>query len=299
MNESVTRRNIFFKAIFKTKQKIVSFIESIGGRDVIAFEDLEEMLISIDYPLEMAEDAVRYLKENCLSAKDALPVLKEYFVRELTAMKAYKIPNEFTVILVVGVNGSGKTTTVAKMAHFFRKQGKKVLLCAGDTYRAAGSEQLEVWAERLNLPVISQIKGAHPGAVVFDSIKKGISSEVDIVIADTAGRLHSKTNLMEELKKVSKSAEKAAEGHLIQTMLVLDAFLGQNALKQAEEFNKALGVDYLVITKADGSAKGGACLGTSIKYKIPIAFVGFGESVEDIQLFDPHEYVNELFTLET
>lgn len=294
---SYERKSIFSKAIFKTKQKLVSFIEAIGGKDVLTFKDIEELLITIDYPPEMAEETVRHLKENYISGEEALSALNKYFIEELSSLNAYHIPEDFTVILVTGVNGSGKTTTVAKLAHFFGKQKKKVLLCAADTYRAAGSEQLEVWAERLNLPVVSQAKGAHPGAVVFDSIKKGIASGVDIVLADTAGRLHVRTNLMEELKKVKKSAEKAAEGRSVQTILTLDAFLGQNILKQVEEFNRALELDYLIITKTDGSAKGGAVLAASLKFEIPIAFIGYGEKLDDIQLFNAQDFISELFSL--
>lgn len=292
------RKRIFSKAIFKTRQKLVRFIEAVGGKGALTFEDIEEMLISIDYPHEMAEETVRHLKDNYISGEKALSGLREHFVKELSALRTYQIPEKLTVILVTGVNGSGKTTTVAKLAHFFEKHNKRVLLCAADTYRAAGIEQLEIWAERLNIPVVSQVKGAHPGAVIFDSIKKGIASGVDVVLADTAGRLHSKTNLMEELKKVKKSAEKASEGHLVQSILTLDAFLGQNALKQVEEFNRALDLDYLIITKTDGSAKGGAVLAAALKFKIPIAFIGYGEDLDDIQLFESKGFTDELFEME-
>ncbi len=296
---STERKNIFSKAIFKTRQKLMKFVEAVGGRSKLSFEDIEDMLISIDYPQEMTEEIVNYLKNNYVTGEESLSGLNEYFVKKLSDLKSYQIPEKFTVILVTGVNGSGKTTTVAKLAHFFEKLKKKVLLCAADTYRAAGSEQLEIWAERLNIPVVSQIKGAHPGAVIFDSIKKGIASKVDIVLADTAGRLHSRSNLMDELKKIKRSAEKAAEGYAVQSILTLDAFLGQNALRQVEEFNKALDLDYLAITKADGSAKGGAVLAAALKFKIPIAFIGYGENLNEIQLFESKEYIDELFCLES
>lgn len=300
MNDKVKKneKGLFYRALLKTKQKIASVVATLGGKDKLTFEDLEEILISIDYPVAMAEEFVERAKKNFVTASDALNSAKSFFIEKFEKMQVIETIEEFTVILVVGVNGSGKTTFCAKLAKYYQNQGKDVLLCAADTFRAAGSEQLEVWAKRLKMPVVSQERGAHPGAVVHDAVEKAKAMGKEIVIADTAGRLHSKTNLMEELKKVKKSALKAASGSKVLSILVIDAFFGQNTFKQVEQFQEALGIDYLAVTKVDGTTKAGSLLAASLKFNVPIAFVGFGESANDLRPFEAERFLEELFSTE-
>jgi fused signal recognition particle receptor len=204
-------------------------------------------------------------------------------------------PEKPAVILVVGTNGSGKTTTVAKLGERFHREGKRVLLSAADTFRAAASEQLEVWGERTGLEVISQKPGSDPAAVLYDTIKAAQARDCDIVIADTAGRLHTKVNLMEELKKVGRTAAKLVPGAPHETLLVLDATTGQNAFPQTRLFHEALGLTGIVLTKLDGTAKGGVIIGLAREFDIPVKFIGVGERVEDLQDFDPGNFIEALF----
>jgi fused signal recognition particle receptor len=199
------------------------------------------------------------------------------------------------VVLVVGVNGSGKTTTVAKLAHRFRQQGRRVLLAAADTFRAAAGEQLEIWAERAGVPCIGGQPGADPGAVLFDALQAARARGYDLVLADTAGRLHTKYNLMQELQKVRRVAAKAVPGAPHEVWLVLDATTGQNALPQAREFHQAVGVTGLILTKLDGTAKGGAVFAIARELGLPVRFVGVGEGLEDLLPFDADAFVEELF----
>jgi fused signal recognition particle receptor len=200
-----------------------------------------------------------------------------------------------TVIVVVGVNGVGKTTTIGKLASRFQEDGKKVVLAAGDTFRAAAVLQLEVWGKRVGCEVVKGKDRADPGAVIFDAIKKGIADGADVVIADTAGRLHTKSNLMEELKKVVRTAEKALERPIDEVLLVLDATTGQNAIQQAQLFREAISVSGIVLTKLDGTAKGGVVLGIANEHNIPVRYVGIGERVEDLRVFDAETFVAALF----
>lgn len=199
------------------------------------------------------------------------------------------------VVLVVGVNGAGKTTTIGKLAAKFRLDGKRVLLGAADTFRAAATEQLEVWAERAEVPVVTGPEGSDPGAVAFDAVSRGVREEFDVVIVDTAGRLHTKSPLMEELKKVRRVMGKAREGAPDEILLVLDATMGQNAIQQARQFHEALGVTGIALTKLDGTAKGGVVIGIADEFQIPVRLVGVGESLADLRPFDPREYVTALF----
>jgi fused signal recognition particle receptor len=197
--------------------------------------------------------------------------------------------------MVVGVNGSGKTTTVGKLAAQVKLAGHSVLLGAGDTFRAAAGEQLEIWAERVGAPVVRGKEGSDPASVCFEAVKRGVDEKVDVVLCDTAGRLHTKTPLMEELKKVKRVMAKAASGAPHDVLLVLDATNGQNAIAQARQFHEALGVSGIVLTKLDGTAKGGVVIGICDELRLPVRYVGVGEKVADLKPFQPHEFVEALF----
>jgi fused signal recognition particle receptor len=199
------------------------------------------------------------------------------------------------VTMVVGVNGSGKTTTIGKLAAKLTREGKKVVIAAGDTFRAAATEQLDVWAERANATLVRGPDGSDPGAVVFDAVKRAQAESADAVLVDTAGRLHTKTPLMEELKKVKRVLGKALPGAPHEVLLVLDATVGQNAIAQAKQFQEAVGVTGIALAKLDGTAKGGVVIGISDELKIPVTWVGVGEKIADLRPFDPHEFVEALF----
>ncbi len=200
------------------------------------------------------------------------------------------------VILVVGVNGVGKTTTIGKLASQFTREGHKVLLVAGDTFRAAAGEQLEIWASRSRAEIIRQKEGSDPSAVVFDALKAARARGMDIVLIDTAGRLHTRVNLMEELKKIRRTIQKELPGGPQQTLLVLDATMGQNVISQARLFHEAMEINGLILTKLDGTAKGGVIVGISHELKLPIRYIGIGEKTEDLQPFDPKEFVSAIFS---
>lgn len=202
------------------------------------------------------------------------------------------------VILVVGVNGVGKTTTIGKLAYNFKKAGKSVLLGAADTFRAAAVDQLTIWSQRVGVPIVKQGMGSDPGAVAFDSVQSGVARDVDVVIIDTAGRLHNKAHLMEELSKISRVIKKIMPDAPHEVLLVLDGSTGQNALEQARQFTAATDVTALAITKLDGTAKGGVVLAIANQFKIPVKFIGVGEKMEDLLVFDKHEFVDSLFSLE-
>ena len=197
--------------------------------------------------------------------------------------------------MVVGVNGAGKTTTIGKLAAKLTRNGKKVVIAAGDTFRAAATEQLDVWADRAHATLVSGPDGSDPGAVVFDAVKRALADGADAVLVDTAGRLHTKTPLMEELKKVRRVLDKALPGAPHEVLLVLDATVGQNAIAQAKQFQDAVGVTGIALTKLDGTAKGGVVIGISDELKIPVTWVGVGEKIVDLRPFDPHEFVEALF----
>jgi fused signal recognition particle receptor len=203
-----------------------------------------------------------------------------------------------TVILVVGVNGVGKTTSIGKLAHYLQKQGKQVMLAAGDTFRAAATEQLTIWAERNHIPIVAQHQGADSASVIYDAFQAAKVRNIDVLIADTAGRLHSKNNLMQELQKVKKVIGKLDATAPHEIMLILDAGTGQNALLQAEAFNKAISLTSLMLTKLDGTAKGGVIFAIAKKLSLPIHFVGLGEGIEDLQVFSAQEFVRALFSIE-
>lgn len=265
-------------------------------------EEIEEILISGDVGVETTLEIIENVKQRVRKEKyeeshELFRILRE----EVAAIFPEKHFREDTlsarpyVILVIGVNGTGKTTTIGKLASRFSRQGKKVLLAAGDTFRAAAIEQLEIWAQRANIDIVKHQFGADPGAVAFDAIQAGRSRQADVVIIDTAGRLHTKVNLMEELKKVQRVIQKVDPGAPHLNLLVLDGTTGQNALNQARQFIDAVGVDGIVLTKLDGTAKGGAVIGIAHQLKLPVEYIGVGEGIDDLQPFDPQLYAESLF----
>jgi fused signal recognition particle receptor len=278
--------------------------ELLPGRRIDAgiLDDLETRLITADVGAEATRRILDELRKRVarqeLNDVDAL--LKALQDAMLDILKPVEKPLAIDpnirpyVILVVGINGAGKTTTIGKLARRLLAEGHSVMLAAGDTFRAAAREQLEVWAERNQVPIVSQQSGAEPAAVIFDGLKAAQARNVDVLIADTAGRLHTQTHLMDELKKVKRVLARLDPGAPHEVLLVLDGTIGQNAVAQADEFNKGLGVTGLVVTKLDGTAKGGVVLAIAQKLKIPIRFVGVGEQSEDFGVFNAQEFVSAL-----
>mgnify|MGYP000675128421 FL=1 len=264
-------------------------------------EELEETLLIADVGMQttsfILDDLKREVSQNRIREnKEVLEQLKQRMIHVLSQNQKplpYSEHQPF-VILVVGVNGSGKTTTIGKLARHWKQEGKKILLAAGDTFRAAAIDQLQVWADRSDIPCISQKSGADPSAVAYDAVQAGLARGMDIVLIDTAGRLQTNTNLMEELKKIKRVIGKILPGAPHETLLVLDATIGQNSISQARLFNEALEVDGLVMTKLDGTAKGGVLFNITDDLKLPIRFVGVGEKPEDLQEFNPETFVEAL-----
>ena len=264
-------------------------------------EELEETLLIADVGMQttsfILDDLKREVSQNRIREnKEVLEQLKQRMIHVLSQNQkplAFSEHQPF-VILVVGVNGSGKTTTIGKLARHWKQEGKKILLAAGDTFRAAAIDQLQVWADRSDIPCISQKSGADPSAVAYDAVRAGLARGMDIVLIDTAGRLQTNTNLMEELKKIKRVIGKVLPGAPHETLLVLDATIGQNSISQARLFNEALEVDGLVMTKLDGTAKGGVLFNITDDLKLPIRFVGVGEKPEDLQEFNPETFVEAL-----
>ena len=264
-------------------------------------EELEETLLIADVGMQttsfILDDLKREVSQNRIREnKEVLEQLKQRMIHVLSQNQKplpYSEHQPF-VILVVGANGSGKTTTIGKLARHWKQEGKKILLAAGDTFRAAAIDQLQVWADRSDIPCISQKSGADPSAVAYDAVQAGLARGMDIVLIDTAGRLQTNTNLMEELKKIKRVIGKILPGAPHETLLVLDATIGQNSISQARLFNEALEVDGLVMTKLDGTAKGGVLFNITDDLKLPIRFVGVGEKPEDLQEFNPETFVEAL-----
>ena len=276
------------------------FGRSISEADEAFFEELEEMLILADVGMATATEAVetlrRRMKKERISGQEAVKeALREILAEELTMEnQELNLSTQPSVILVVGVNGVGKTTSIGKLAYWLQGQGKKVLLGAADTFRAAAGEQLGVWAERVGCQMIKHAEGADPAAVVYDSITAAKARNVDVLICDTAGRLHTKKNLMEELAKIDRVLEREAPGCSRETLLVLDATTGQNGLNQAREFAAACGVTGIILTKLDGTAKGGVAIAIRDQLGLPIKFVGTGESIGDLTPFCAAEFARAL-----
>ncbi len=303
----------FRRAVASARETLVNRIEDLvkGKREIDAatLEELEEALISADIgvqtTLEILADVRRQLDRQALKNVDELKsVIKQHLLGILERAALSRgvasettVPEEIRpyVMLVVGVNGTGKTTTIGKLAHRIKAEGNEVLICAADTFRAAASDQLAIWAERAGVPLIQQRQGTDPAAVLFDALKAAKARSVDVLIVDTAGRLHNKANLMAELEKMKRVASREVAGAPHETLLVIDAVTGQNGLSQAREFMKVADVTGLVLTKLDGTAKGGIAVAIAKELNLPIRYCGIGEKVDDLVVFDPHTYVAGLF----
>ena len=293
------------QGLAKTRKQFVGTLDNLlyGDKEIDEefLEELEEILLTSDLGVKTSYRLFAEVEEKVSHKELENPAhLRRFLQQEIGAiLKQAEAPWEITekpyVIMTIGVNGVGKTTTIGKLASIFTKQKKKVVLGAADTFRAAAVEQLTVWAERAKVPIIKQNMGADPAAVAFDSLQSAIKREADIVIIDTAGRLHTKVNLMDELKKIKRVLGKALPGAPHEVLLVLDANTGQNAITQAQMFNEAIGVTGLIMTKLDGTAKGGVIVGVCDELKVPVRYIGIGESIRDLRPFDASDFVDALF----
>ena len=289
----------------KTRQGFVSKIFGVfNGKEIDddLYEELEEALIAGDVGVETALEITERLRKRAKADKIKYAEdLKEALAEEIADLLGQEVTplalekGELNIILVVGVNGVGKTTSIGKLSSRLTKDGYKVILGAADTFRAAAADQLKIWGERVGIDVIAHQEGADPAAVVFDAIAAAKNRKADVLIVDTAGRLQNKTNLMNELSKIRKVIDREANGALKEVLLVLDATTGQNALSQAKVFGEATGITGVVLTKLDGTAKGGVVLGIKSQYDLPVKFIGVGEQVEDLQVFDPQSFARALF----
>jgi len=295
------------EGLLKTRKSITEKIDqllvSFGKVDEELFDELEEILITSDLGIETTMKIIESLKEKVRIRKIIDPMLvKGLLKEELQEILSKGSDNEMkldtkpAVIIVIGVNGVGKTTSIGKIASLYKKQGKKVILAAGDTFRAAAIDQLEIWADRVGVEIIKQKEGSDPAAVIFDAAQAAKSRNADILICDTAGRLHTKKNLMEELKKVSRVLDRELPGADRETLLVLDATTGQNAISQAKTFSETTEVTGIVLTKLDGTAKGGIVVAIKSELDIPVKLIGVGEQIDDLQKFDATEFVDALFS---
>ena len=286
-------------ALFKDKKKgfLSGLFSAFSGVDEDFLDELEEKLILADAGIEVAERAVEELRERKgLKGEEVRDALVEILTREMeqAGNGELNLSTKPSVILMVGVNGVGKTTTIGKLSHHFTGEGKKVLLAAADTFRAAASEQLGVWAKRTGADIVRHGEGGDPGAVVFDACNAVKARGADIMIVDTAGRLHNKQNLMNELTKITKVVSRELPDAAYEILLVLDATTGQNGLIQAEQFAKAAGVTGIVLTKLDGTAKGGVVFSIAQRLGVPVKFVGVGEGAEDLRPFDAREFAEAM-----
>ena len=292
-----------------------SFLGKIGrllaGKDQVddsVLDDLEEALVTSDVGVKTTLEVIkrveaRVARDKYVSSDELTNLIREEIASLVVKGEAHRpadfeapLENRPHVIMVVGVNGVGKTTTIGKMAHHFKEAGRHVVLGAADTFRAAATEQLEIWAKRAEVPLIKQGHGADPAAVAFDTIASAKSRDAEVAIIDTAGRLHTKGGLMDELSKIKRVMDRQVAGAPHEVLLVLDASTGQNALRQAEEFTKSVDVTGLVLTKLDGTAKGGIVIGISHEFQIPVKYIGVGEGIDDLQVFDSRAFVDALFS---
>ena len=298
-----SRREKLDEGLAKTRKGFFAGILDMmnaGSIDDSFYDDLEDQLILADAGADEADRLVTALRqrvrhEHIKNAAEALEALKSIIVEELRADGPMDLSGRPAVIMVIGVNGVGKTTSIAKLARLYKSQGKSVLLAAGDTFRAAAAEQLTIWADRVGVPVVRHGEGADPAAVVFDAVQSAAAKGVDLVICDTAGRLHTKHNLMAELAKIRRSVEKACPTASVETLLVLDAITGQNAISQASQFVEAAGASGIILTKLDGTAKGGSVISVKQKLGLPVRFVGVGEGMDDLMEFSAEDFAEALF----
>lgn len=283
-------------------QKIDEVLVSFGKIDDDLFDELEEVLITADVGIESSMRIINDIKKKVKERKVTDPqkvkdLLKEELMEILADDNNYlNIGTSPSVIMIIGVNGVGKTTSIGKIAHLLKAQGKKVLVAAGDTFRAAAIDQLEIWADRAEVDLIKHDEGADPAAVIYDAAQAAKARKVDVLICDTAGRLHNKKNLMDELKKVSKVLDRELPNSSRETLLVLDATTGQNAVTQAKTFKETAGISGIVLTKLDGTAKGGIVISVKAELDVPVKLIGVGEKMDDLQRFDAKEFVDALFS---
>ncbi|MEH6682658.1 MAG: signal recognition particle-docking protein FtsY [Sediminicola sp.] len=299
------------KGLEKTKTSFFSKLgKAVAGKtrvDDDVLDDLEEVLVSSDVGVNTTLKIIdrieaRVSRDKYLGTEELNGILKEEIASLLSETNSgeeteFWVPTDKKpyVIMVVGVNGVGKTTTIGKLAHQFKKQGHKVVLGAADTFRAAAIDQLQVWADRVGVPLVKQEMGSDPASVAFDTLSSAIKQHADVVIIDTAGRLHNKINLMNELTKVKRVMQKVVPDAPHEVMLVLDGSTGQNAFEQAKQFTKATEVTSLAVTKLDGTAKGGVVIGISDQFQVPVKYIGVGEGMEDLQIFNKYEFVDSFF----
>lgn len=299
------------KGLEKTKSSVFSKISrAIAGKskvDVDVLDNLEEVLVSSDVGVSTTIKIIERIEErisrdkylgtselNSILKEEIAALLKENTLKEQSGFELEGVKTPY-VIMVVGVNGVGKTTTIGKLAYRFKQAGKSVVLGAADTFRAAAVDQLKIWSERVGVPIVSQGMGADPASVAFDTLKSAVATNADVVIIDTAGRLHNKINLMNELSKIKNVMQKVIPDAPHEILLILDASTGQNAIEQARQFTAATEVNALALTKLDGTAKGGVAIGISDQFQIPVKYIGLGEQMEDLQIFDRFDYVETLF----
>ncbi|MFH0926860.1 MAG: signal recognition particle-docking protein FtsY [bacterium] len=309
MKEKKNILNRLKGSLAKTKHKLLGNLEKIipkkGKIDEVAIEEIEEALILADVGTATTSKIIQGIvesnrKQNLKESSDLLKCVKKEVITILSKNKgSMEIPSGIPapyVVMMLGVNGVGKTTTIAKLANVFKEKDKKLLLAAGDTFRAAAIEQLLVWGERLGVDIVRHKHGADPSAVVFDAVEAAKARSVDILLIDTAGRQYTKTNLMEELKKMERVITKTIGNMPYERLLVIDSTTGQNSIQQVEQFNNAIEVTGIIITKLDGTAKGGSIISIADKFNIPIKMLAMGEGLEDIYDFDPEEFTDALFS---
>ena len=294
------------KGLSKSRNRFKEGLLSLFGRGMKISDDFMENIEAFLYESDLGADVcdmilekieVASRKKDLLAYEDIRDIIAELF-EDLFKDDDLSIPineNHPCVILVVGVNGAGKTTTIGKLASLYRGEGKKVLIVAGDTYRAAAIEQLDIWAERARVDIIKNLEAKAPSGIVYDGIQAGLSRNSDVILIDTAGRLHNKAHLMEELDKIKRVIQKIIPAAPHETLLVLDGSIGQNSVVQAQEFTKVTPISGLIVTKLDGTAKGGSMIGIRQKLSIPVKYIGLGEKLEDLQTFDPVRYVHAMF----
>ena len=292
----------------KTRNNIVSGLNSIftgfSNIDDDFYEELEETLIMSDIGVNTTEEILDTLKDQVKELKIKEPMeCKDLLIKNIEEQmdigeNAYDFENQRSVILMIGVNGVGKTTSIGKLASQFKKNNKKVVLAAADTFRAAAAEQLKEWADRAGVDIVSGKEGSDPGSVLFDAISSAKNKGADILLFDTAGRLHNKKNLMEELKKLDRIIEKEYGGCHRENFIVLDATTGQNALVQAKQFKECADITGVILTKMDGTAKGGIAIAIQAELGIPVKYIGVGEQIDDLQKFDAHDFVEALFNVQ-
>ncbi|GLB53196.1 signal recognition particle receptor FtsY [Neptunitalea chrysea] len=308
---SSEKKETLDKGLEKSKDSFFSKLsKAVAGKSKVdddVLDNLEEILVTSDVGVDTTLKIIerieeRVSKDKYLGTSELNKILREEIAGLLSENNTgneteFVVPvnTKPYVLMVVGVNGVGKTTTIGKLAYQFKKQGKKVVLGAADTFRAAAIDQLQIWADRVDIPIVKQQMGSDPASVAFDTLKSAVTMDADVVIIDTAGRLHNKVNLMNELSKVKRVMQKVVGDAPHDVLLVLDGSTGQNAFEQAKQFTKATEVTSLAVTKLDGTAKGGVVIGISDQFKIPVRYIGVGEGIEDLQVFNKYEFVDSFF----